>query len=150
MLPIISKENVMFDVEATDKETVLKKMVQKLNELGYLNDENLFLHDVIEREKVFPTYLDFGIGLPHGKSEGTNQAGLCIARLNHDVIWNEEEQSKVDMVILIAVKAGSDNNLHLQILAKLSRALMHEDFIKILKEGSLDSVYDALSEKLEV
>ena len=50
---------------------------------------------------------------------------------------------------MIAVKMGCDNNLHLQILARLSRALMHEEFIELIKQGNIDEVYQVLKKQLE-
>lgn len=150
MLSIIKKECMLFDLQAADKREVIEKMVENFSEQGYLSDAKTFLQDVEDREKVFPTYIDYGIGLPHGKSDGTRQAGICIARLKNPVIWDEETKDIVDMVIMIAVKAGSDNNLHLQILAKLSRALMHEEFRNIIKNGDIDQVYEILTEQLDI
>lgn len=78
MLSIINRDCMMFDLEADSKNQVIEQMVQKFDEQGYLSDKALFLKDVLDREEVFPTYLDSGIGLPHGKSEGTKQAGICV------------------------------------------------------------------------
>lgn len=69
-------------------------------------------------------------------------------RLKKPVLWDDED-NMVDMVFMIAVKMGSDNNLHLQILAKLSRALMHEEFIELIKQGNIDEVYQVLKKQLE-
>ena len=137
MLSIINRDCMVFDLEADSKNQVIEQMVQKFDEQGYLSDKALFLKDVLDREEVFPTYLDSGIGLPHGKSEGTKQ-----------VLWDDED-NMVDMVFMIAVKMGCDNNLHLQILAKLSRALMHEEFIELIKQGNIDEVYQVLKKQLE-
>lgn len=150
LLPIINRDCMVFDLDVENKQQALEKMVDIFDEQGYLNNKELFLEDVIEREKVFSTFLDYGIGLPHGKSNGTNQAGVCIARLKNPVSWNENVEDKVDIVIMIAVKADNDNDLHLKILAKLSRALMHKEFRDILKEGSEEQVYDNLIKQLEV
>lgn len=148
MLSIINRDCMVFDLEADSKNQVIEQMVQKFDEQGYLSDKALFLKDVLDREEVFPTYLDSGIGLPHGKSDGTKQAGICVARLKKPVLWDDED-NMVDMVFMIAVKMGCDNNLHLQILARLSRALMHEEFIELIKQGNIDEVYQVLKKQLE-
>lgn len=150
MLPILKKESILFDFEARSKQEVLEGMSKVFETEGYLCDSEQFLQDVLAREDVFSTYIDFGIGLPHGKSEGVESAGLCIARLQNPVVWDEETGDQADMVIMIAVKNESDNNLHLQILSRLSRLLMHEDFRDELKNGDQDQVYQVLLERLEV
>lgn len=148
MLPMIKKECLLFEMEAKSKEEVLKRMADTLEKEGYLCDKAAFYRDVLEREKEFPTYLDYETGLPHGKSDGVSEAGICIARLKHSVQWTEEEESPVGLVLMIAVRKENDNNLHLQILSKLSRLLMHENFRNQIRQGGRDEVFNLLTEKL--
>ena len=49
---------------------------------------------------------------------------------------------------MIAVRNQSDNNLHMQILSKLSRNLMHEEFRTLMKQGEKDDIYQALVEEV--
>ena len=76
------------------------------------------------------------------------EAGLVVARLDKPVDWETENNDKVDFIIMIAVKEGEGNDLHLQILSKLSRMLMHEEFRAELKNSDEDALYQLLSEKL--
>lgn len=148
MLPIINKNTMLFDIEAEDKLSLIQQMVDKFDSEGYLCDKEQFHKDVLDREEVFSTYIDYGIGIPHGKSDGVEEPGVCIARLKTPIQWTDEEDEKVDLVIMIAVRNQSDNNLHMQILSKLSRNLMHEEFRTLMKQGEKDDVYQALVEEV--
>ena len=148
MLPIINKNTMLFDIEAEDKLRLIQQMVDKFDSEGYLCDKKQFHKDVLEREEVFSTYIDYGIGIPHGKSNGVEEPGVCIARLKTPIQWTDEEDEKVDLVIMIAVRNQSDNNLHMQILSKLSRNLMHEEFRTLMKQGEKDDIYQALVEEV--
>ena len=148
MLPIINKNTMLFDIEAEDKLRLIQQMVDKFDSEGYLCDKKQFHKDVLEREEVFSTYIDYGIGIPHGKSNGVEEPGVCIARLKSPIQWTDEEDEKVDLVIMIAVRNQSDNNLHMQILSKLSRNLMHEEFRTLMKQGEKDDIYQALVEEV--
>mgnify|MGYP000973132456 CR=1 FL=1 len=150
MLPIIKKELILFDLEAADKEAVLQQMTEKIDQGGYLLDLDVYYQDVAAREAVFSTFIGYDIGLPHGKSDGVREAGICVARLKNSVVWNAETGDEVKLVIMIAVKNQEGNNLHLQILSKLSRMLMHEEFRHILLKEGTDLVFDTLVETLEV
>lgn len=150
MLPIIAKECVLFEVNSINKDTVIRQMVDAFNQNGYLSEKETYYQDVIAREAVFSTFIGYGIGLPHGKSDGVKEAGICVGRLKNPVIWNEETGDQVSLVIMIAVKNEEGNNLHLKILSKLSRQLMHEKFREILRKESQDNVYDTLVRTLEV
>ena len=70
MQPIIKKENILFDVKAKNKEEMINQMVGLFSKGGYLSDKDQFRKDVLAREEIFPTYIGFGIGVPHGKSKG--------------------------------------------------------------------------------
>lgn len=139
---------MLFDIEAEDKLSLIQQMVDKFDSEGYLCDKEQFHKDVLDREEVFSTYIDYGIGIPHGKSDGVEEPGVCIARLKTPIQWTDEEDEKVDLVIMIAVRNQSDNNLHMQILSKLSRTLMHEEFRTLMKQGEKDDIYQALVEEV--
>lgn len=144
MLPVINKNTMLFDIEAEDKLQLIQQMVDAFEKEGYLSDRGKFYQDVLEREKVFSTYIDYGIGIPHGKSDGVKEPGVCIARLSKPIQWAEEEEAQADLVIMIAVRNNNDSNLHMQILSQLSRNLMHEDFREMMKHGEVDEVYESL------
>ncbi len=148
MLPIINKNTMLFDIEADDKLSLIQQIVDKFDSEGYLCDKEQFHKDVLDREKVFSTYIDYGIGIPHGKSDGVEEPGVCIVRLKTPIQWTDEEDEKVDLVIMIAVRNQSDNNLHMQILSKISRNLMHEEFRTLMKQGEKDDIYQALVEEV--
>ena len=148
MLPIINKNTMLFDIAAEDKLNLIQLMLDKFDSEGYLCDKEQFHKDVLEREEIFSTYIDYGIGIPHGKSNGVEEPGVCIARLKNPIPWTDEENEKVDLVIMIAVRNQSDSNLHMQILSKLSRNLMHKEFRTLMKQGEKDDIYQALVEEV--
>lgn len=150
MLPIIKKETMIFEMEAKDKAEAIEKMIELFDQNGYLIDKECFRNDIFEREKIFSTFIGYGIGLPHGKSDGVKKAGISVAKLKHEIIWNEETGDKADMILMLAVRNHVDNNFHLKILSKLSRLLMHEDFRDELKSGNRDQVFSILVKNLEV
>ena len=107
-----------------------------------------FYKDVLAREEVFSTHIGYGIGIPHGKSSGAIDTGLCVAKPKNPVVWADDDT--VDFIIMIAVSNAGKGELHLQILSKLSRLMMHEDFRNKLKNGTKEEVYETLIENLEV
>lgn len=148
MLPIINRNCIFHETGKLTKAEILTKMVKQFEKEGYLTDTDVFYEDILKREAVFSTYIGFEIGLPHGKSEAVKEAGIVVAKLDNPIAWETEENDEVDFIIMIAVKAGEGNDLHLQILSKLSRMLMHEDFRDQLKNSDEDALYELLNEKL--
>lgn len=147
MIPIVKKECILSDVDVKTKDELLNLMVDKFNKEGYLTDREVFYQDILKREEVFPTFIGFETGIPHGKSKAAVSAGLCVCKLKNDIVWNEDGDL-VKLVIMIAVKDEPGGNQHLAILAKLSRLLMHEDFREKIQTGTTDQIYDVLTEEL--
>ena len=150
MLPIIEKECMLFDIDVQSKDEAIVAMIEAFDKAGYLNDKDTYYKDVLAREEVFSTYIGYGIGLPHGKSDGVEESGICVARLNNEIVWNDETGDTINFIIMIAVRIKSDSNLHLQILSKLSRLLMHEDFRDRIMNGDVQEVFRVLEKELEV
>lgn len=139
---------IISDLEVETKEKAIEYIIEKLKQENYLNDKDKVFADVIERESKYPTYIGYGIGLPHSQSIGVNRPCVAISRLKNRIDWTAEKE-KVDTVFLIAVPKENKDNIHLKILAKLSRLLMHEDFregVKNLKEKEL---LELLNKKIE-
>ncbi|MGA3278721.1 PTS sugar transporter subunit IIA [Lactiplantibacillus pentosus] len=135
-------------LDAVDKKTAIKQIVEYLKVENFVTDKAKFIKEVFERENILPTYIGHEIGLPHSQSDSVSKPVVAIGRLMHPIVWNDE--NKVKLIFLIAVPKKHKDNIHLKIVAKLSRMLMHEDFRQILlvegdekvreimlKEGSL-------------
>lgn len=130
---------VVSELSASSKEDAIKVLIEELDKNNYLSDKEKFYSDVLEREATFPTYIGHEIGLPHSQSTGVIKPCVTIGRFKSDIVWTEEKEN-ANLVFLIAVPKESQDNLHLKILSKLARLLMHEDFrnnIKTLEETEL-------------
>ncbi len=140
---------VQLQVHATTKEEVINKIADNLQEKGYVTNQKKFVQAVFARETELPTFIGHEIGLPHAQSEFVKSAVVVIVRLQEPIIWNED--NKVKLVFLIAVPKIAKNNLHLKILAKLARMLMHEDFREKLatlnEAGVKDLMYKQIVEE---
>ena len=128
MSSIIQKECIVFDIDTYDKNEAILTLVKKLKEQEKITSIDNFYQDVLDREKVAPTAIGYNIGLPHGRTNNVIEPAVCFGRLNNEIIWNEETKEVANIIILIAVPQDNEGNLHMQILSKLARKLMHEDF----------------------
>ncbi len=135
----------IIDLNIKDKNEAIHQMVDVLENEGYLISKESYLKDVLEREAIFATFIGHHIGLPHGRSDGVDSTGLCIARLKNEICWSNNEDEKVKTIIMIAVNNDNENNVHLQILAKLSRMLMHEQFRNLIQHGDKASVLELIN-----
>ncbi|MFT8917128.1 MAG: PTS sugar transporter subunit IIA [Oenococcus sp.] len=123
-----------FGIVAQTKREAIESVSEALFNQGYLTNLIDFQQDVFAREDEIPTYIGHGIGLPHSKSPFVKNAVVGIGKLVAPVLWDKSKEA--DLVFMIAVPAKEGENLHLQILAKISRLLMHETFRRDLRNSS--------------
>lgn len=128
----------VFGIDASDKDDALTQMIKALKDREYITDEAGFKDDVYRREKEMATYIGHGIGLPHSQSKYVKHSTVVVGRLNQPIVWSGDDQVK--LIFMIAVPQEARGNLHLKILANLSRMLIHDDFREQLATASPEQV----------
>ncbi|AFK85377.1 MULTISPECIES: PTS sugar transporter subunit IIA [Thermoanaerobacterium] len=123
---ILDKDMMIFDLKSKDKLSVLKELIRPLAEKGAIEDEGKFLEVVLKREEEYSTGIGMGVAIPHGKSNLVKKASLVFGKSKDGIDYNSMDGKPAYLFFLIAAPEDSDN-LHLKILAKLSRSLMHEE-----------------------
>jgi PTS system fructose-specific IIA component len=142
---LITKELIALDVDFSTKEEVITEMAKLMESKGVLNDYEGYIKQVFVRENTFPTAIGFEVAIPHGKTDAVKSASLAFARLKNEIQWSEEE--KVKYVFLIAVPATDAGDIHLQILAQLSRKIMRDEFREKLKNSlEVDQLLELLTQ----
>lgn len=143
MEQLITKELIILDLESSSKKAVITDMAKLIAAQERLINFDGYVAQVFEREKTFPTSVGFGVAIPHGKTDAVKIPALAFARLKQDVRWSDNEEVKY--VFLIAVPEKEASEMHLQILAQLSRKIMREDFREKLKNlAKVEEILDVL------
>lgn len=153
IVDLLDVRSIDLNGSAKGKEDVLKKMVSLMVKSGKINDEQKYLKGVFAREKESTTGVGEGIAIPHCKSDAVNSPGLAAMVVPDGVEFDALDGQPVNLLFLIAAPNTKDN-VHLDVLGKLSVLLMDEDFTNKLKsaksvEEFLKIIDDAESEKDE-
>jgi PTS system fructose-specific IIA component len=127
---LISDDLVLLDVEVPDRETIIRLLAQRQQAAGRVTDLEGFLADVRAREKLMPTGLPGGIGIPHCRSWHVTRPTLGFARVPGGVDFGATDGPAI-LVFLIAAPEGGGSE-HLTILAALARRLVHQSFLDFL------------------
>lgn len=96
---VVSKELIIYNLEAESKNQVIDSLFDTL-----LKNENVteeFLLSIYKRENLGCTYLDGGIGIPHGETKFVIKPAIAVAKLINPVEWDEGKV--VDFVCLFAL-----------------------------------------------
>ncbi|MEG6570016.1 fructose PTS transporter subunit IIA [Thermoanaerobacterium thermosaccharolyticum] len=135
---ILDKDMMIFDLKSKDKLSVLKELIKPLAAKCVIDDEDKFLDVVLKREEEYSTGIGMGVAIPHGKSSLVKKASLVFGKSKEGIDYNSMDGKPAHLFFLIAAPENSDN-LHLKILAKLSRSLMHEE---VREELNKDETYE--------
>ncbi len=143
------KQIVFLEETFPTEQDVIHHLTHLANER--ILDADRYEQAVLAREESFPTYTIDGVAMPHAKSDAIGEAFVAFARLKTPVRWGSEEGEDARVVFLIGVpQAGNgeqNNNLHLKILAALSKKLIHDSFRQSLSEAqTVQEVYQLLQE----
>lgn len=122
---------IILDSKVNKKESIIKELIARLYEDGSISSKEEFFKSVMEREGHSPTGLERGIAIPHGKCTSVKRAAFAVARLDNKIKdWESvTEDNEVELVFLLAIPKSEEGSTHLKLLAELSTALMHEEFI---------------------
>lgn len=119
---------------ATSKEDAIDKMVALMAKSGKINDVEKYRAGVYAREQEGTTGIGEGIAIPHCKSDAVTKPGLAAMVIPGGVDFDALDGEKVDLIFLIAAPNTKDN-VHLDVLSKLSMLLMNEQFTKGLRNA---------------
>lgn len=125
----LEDSNVLLNLEASNKEEVIRFLGGKLEELGYVKPK--YVEAMLAREALSPTYLGEGIAVPHGTNEAKGEViktGVIFAQYPKGVLFGEDEDDKAYLIIAVAAKG----NEHLQVINKLTNALDDPQIIEKL------------------
>ena len=150
---LIKKDSIDLNVEASQKEEVIKKAVELMNNNGNIIDKDEYLKLVMKREEEGSTGIGEEIAIPHGKGESISAPGVAAMVIPNGVDFNSLDGNPVKLLFLIAAP-NSKENVHLEVLSRLSTLLMDEKFRKDLinaksKDEFLKIIDQAEKEKIE-
>lgn len=122
---LINENLIQLNADYKTKEEVITEIAKLFEKNDRLYDLDDYIQAVNDREKEVSTNMGDGIGIPHARTDAVKDPSLAFVRLRHPIVWDDQEEVKI--VFQIAVP-GSGGNLHLQILAKLARKLIYDEF----------------------
>jgi PTS system fructose-specific IIC component len=143
---IFAPEHVRVDVEASGRDGLLQQVAATAQQLGMTTDPDAVVAGMLEREAQSTTALAQGVSIPHVKSPAVTEAAILIVRGQQPVTWTDGELVSTALAILVpAAEAGST---HLELLAKVARGLMDDEFRETLISGDVDAIYQRVDAQL--
>ncbi len=133
-MELITKDLIKLDLSGTTKVEIINELADILVATNRLNNQTEFLNSVFSREKEISTGIGKKIAIPHARTNAVKIPSLVFARSVNEVDYDAIDNQPTDLYFMIAVPESAGDE-HLQILQKLSRKLMDDDFVNALRKS---------------
>lgn len=131
---LLSKDAIKLNGIANSKQDAINKLLDLMAKNGNLTDKEKYTQVVLKREEEGSTGIGEGIAIPHGKTDAVSKPGLSAMVINDGVEFDSLDGQPAKLLFLIAAPNTKDN-VHLDVLSRLSTLLMDTEFRKSLMEA---------------
>ena len=131
---LLDKNSISLNAAPADKKETLDLAVELMAKSGKLSDVEKYREQVYAREEESTTGIGEGIAIPHGKCDAVKTPGLAAMVIKNGVEYESLDGEPVTLLFLIAAPNTKDN-VHLDVLSKLSVMLMDENFTTSLRNA---------------
>ncbi len=135
IIDLLDKRSVSLDSAVTSKSEALDAVIDLMCRSGKISDREEYRKKVYAREEESTTGIGEGIAIPHGKCDAVKAPGLAAMVVKDGVDFDSLDDEPAELIFLIAAP-NTEDNVHLDVLSKLSMLLMDEDFSNSLKKAS--------------
>lgn len=132
---IINENNIALDVDVKSRDELLQYLADFAKKLGYATDAAAVDKKYLAREAESSTGMEKGIAIPHAQDKTINRSAMLIAKLKQPIEWKTFDGQPVDIVISFLIPDQDDGSNHLEYLSSTSKLLMHDEFVKSLKNA---------------
>ena len=131
---LLDKNSISLNAAPADKKETLDLAVELMAKSGKLSDVEKYREQVYAREEESTTGIGEGIAIPHGKCDAVKAPGLAAMVIKNGVEYESLDGEPLTLLFLIAAPNTKDN-VHLDVLSKLSVMLMDENFTTSLRNA---------------
>ena len=135
---LLAAESINLNGTPAGKNEALNQCIDLMAKSGKIADVEKYRKGVFAREEEGTTGIGMGIAIPHCKSDAVTKAGLAAMVVKDGVDFESLDGTPAKIIFLIAAP-NTEDNVHLQVLSKLSVMLMDEQFTNsLINAGSVD------------
>lgn len=145
---LLVRDGIRLNVNVSSKAEAINQLVDLMEMTGSLKDKEAYKAQVLKREEEGTTGIGEGIAIPHGKCDAVIKPALAAMVIPKGVDYDSLDGEPVHLAFLIAAP-NTEDNIHLDVLSRLSVLLMDEEFTKQLKQAKTPDEFLQIIDKTE-
>lgn len=142
-----SEELITFELKNTDKDGVIRELVDLASKSNLVKDKEELYRDVVERENLVTTGVGYGVAFPHAKTRATRGIVIAFGRSDEGVDFDAMDKKPVNLFFLIAAPEDAIG-AHLNVMARLSFIMKSEEnrekLMEVKSPGELLQLIDTV------
>ncbi len=132
---LIEPALVELETDCRSKVEVIQRLAIVFEQTGRVGNRAVFEQALWKRERDIATEIGFGLAIPHCQSATVRTPSIGVLKLRQSIDWHSREGQPVDLVICLAIPSGDKVRPKLQLLPKLSRKLIHDEFREAMRRA---------------
>ena len=124
---LLSVDVIKIPLESDEKYQIIEELVDILNDCGRIQNRDMVLNAVFERERVMSTGMGNGVAIPHAKTDGVKDLVAAFGVTKKDVDFQSIDEKPVRIVFLLAGPT-EQTGPHLKALSHISRLMHRKEF----------------------
>lgn len=145
---LLDVKSIALNGAPKSKNEALDQIIELMAKSGKINDVEAYRKQVYAREEESTTGIGEGIAIPHGKCDAVNKPGLAAMVVKNGVDFDSLDGEPVTLMFLIAAP-NTEDNVHLDVLSKLSMMLMDEEFTTSLRNAKSEKEFLEIIDKAD-
>lgn len=148
IIDLLDLNSINLNLNSKNKPDVIDELVNLIEKSGNISDKKLYKDEILKRENQSTTGIGEGIAIPHAKTSVVKKACLAAGVSKDGIDYESLDGSNAHLFFMIAAPEGG-NNIHLDVLARLSTMLMDEKFRNSLINAKSSGDFLSLIDKME-
>jgi fructose-specific phosphotransferase system IIA component len=142
-----SEDLITFEIKSTEKEGVIRELVELAAKSNLVKDKTELYNDVIERENLVTTGVGYGVAFPHAKTRSVRGIVIAFGRSDKGIDFEAMDKKLVYLLFLIAAPEDAIG-AHLNVMARLSFIMKSEEnrekLMNVKSPGELLQILDTV------
>jgi fructose-specific phosphotransferase system IIA component len=146
LVDLITPDVVKVPLTARDKPGVIDELIQVLKDAGKIEDKDRIVDAIHKREAMGSTGLEFGIAVPHAKSEAVKELTMSLGIAPQGIEFNALD-GKPSKLFFLILAAPDQSGPHIEALAEIAKLSKSKPFLNaLINAASAREVVDLFRE----